>query len=661
LALALGSVVFFGFPRLETGALLGGRLGSGGTAGFSDQLTVGTVDNNKTLRQIVARVKLSRGGKPLTGADGPFYLRCVSLDVYRPNEVDGRFQWSRMPFSYFSGMPRVRGPVPESPDIIRQEIMLAASDTPYLPGIYPLRQVDGFKTTDVGLGFLDRSATHNYQAARGLLHYTAGSYAVVDQEQSFFWLRQQLKLLGSFWYTYGTDTFGISLETRRLAQKIVGEELLEQRQELARGLNDAYGRWVRQQITPATSLGEYVFFPAIMQQHDLVDQDVPGEPNNIAPAEYPLMQEIHKRYLELGELDRTMVEKIIAYLGQHHSYTLQPPVVPAPQVEEDSQSDEQQRGKIKFVDPIDEFLRHEDRAEGSEGNCEYFASAAVLLARAVDVRTRLAVGYLAEEYLPASGYFLMRQANAHCWLELYTADHDWVLYETTPVDRTPLAEGRSGYLTGLTRRLSAYLEGLQYRWLAFSATQEGQRSLAWAAGMTNWLEKMQSSHLSGTPGRARLALTAWFTLNQGESFLSLFGRWMIFFCALIALGIGLRELLAWGLPRWALRRTRRRYLQSYREHAIGFYRQMLELLQEVSIFKEPNLTAREFAQMVRAYDPGFEPVGAVSEMYYRVRFGKTDLDETERRAIDKALERLAIMITSLKKTAPHPWPWEGEQ
>ena len=65
-----------------------------------------------------------------------------------------------------------------------------------------------------------------------------------------------------------------------------------------------------------------------------------------------------------------------------------------------------------------------------EGNCEYFATAAALLLRYMGYPTRVVVGFYGGDYNPLTGYYVVRQKDAHAWVEIYS-NHRWIRYDAT--------------------------------------------------------------------------------------------------------------------------------------------------------------------------------------------------------------------------------------
>lgn len=88
-------------------------------------------------------------------------------------------------------------------------------------------------------------------------------------------------------------------------------------------------------------------------------------------------------------------------------------------------------------DAVEQFL-----FEMRQGYCTYYASAMAVMARGLGIPARLAIGYATGEYDEASGAYLVRQADAHAWPELYI-DGRWLPFEPTPVRALPARDSTS--------------------------------------------------------------------------------------------------------------------------------------------------------------------------------------------------------------------------
>ncbi len=77
-------------------------------------------------------------------------------------------------------------------------------------------------------------------------------------------------------------------------------------------------------------------------------------------------------------------------------------------------------------EPVDWFL-----FDLKEGFCNYYATAEVVLLRAMGIPARLAVGYAEGEPVEAENTYVVRQRDSHAWPEVYFPGIGWVEFEPT--------------------------------------------------------------------------------------------------------------------------------------------------------------------------------------------------------------------------------------
>jgi transglutaminase-like putative cysteine protease len=65
------------------------------------------------------------------------------------------------------------------------------------------------------------------------------------------------------------------------------------------------------------------------------------------------------------------------------------------------------------------------------GYCDYFATTMVVLARASGLPARMVVGYAAGSYNPMNAEYVVSQADAHSWPEIYFDQYGWIEFEPT--------------------------------------------------------------------------------------------------------------------------------------------------------------------------------------------------------------------------------------
>jgi MYXO-CTERM domain-containing protein len=93
------------------------------------------------------------------------------------------------------------------------------------------------------------------------------------------------------------------------------------------------------------------------------------------------------------------------------------------------------------VDAVDWFLFNTRR-----GFCEHIASAMVVLLRSEGIPARIATGYGPGERNPLTGYFEVRESDAHAWVEVLYPTVGWVPYD--PTFGVPVASEPWGSLVG---------------------------------------------------------------------------------------------------------------------------------------------------------------------------------------------------------------------
>jgi transglutaminase-like putative cysteine protease len=95
-------------------------------------------------------------------------------------------------------------------------------------------------------------------------------------------------------------------------------------------------------------------------------------------------------------------------------------------------------------DPIVEFILDE-----REGHCEFFASAMAILLRLRGVPARLVGGYRVTEKNPIGDYYIVRERNAHAWVEAYLPGKGWTTFDPTPAAELAPDATTTSFVAGL--------------------------------------------------------------------------------------------------------------------------------------------------------------------------------------------------------------------
>ncbi|WP_051559794.1 transglutaminase TgpA family protein [Marinobacterium jannaschii] len=75
---------------------------------------------------------------------------------------------------------------------------------------------------------------------------------------------------------------------------------------------------------------------------------------------------------------------------------------------------------------IDDFL-----FESQTGFCGHYSGALVFMLRAANIPARVVAGYQGGEWSPDGSYMLVRQYDAHAWVEAWLPERGWVRYDPT--------------------------------------------------------------------------------------------------------------------------------------------------------------------------------------------------------------------------------------
>lgn len=178
------------------------------------------------------------------------------------------------------------------------------------------------------------------------------------------------------------------------------------------------------------------------------DNDYLALPQDLDPRWRPLAQQLAAGTAS----DEERVEKTVKYVQGAAEYSLDV-------------------GKFHSQQPVTEFFFEKKR-----GYCQYFASAAAILLRMQDVPARYVAGYNMQEFNRAGGHFVVREADAHAWLEVFVAEKGWVEADPTPEAEFEARRAAAGgwleqsgeWLAGVAAELWSYVRLADWRGAAAS-------------------------------------------------------------------------------------------------------------------------------------------------------------------------------------------------
>ncbi len=274
-----------------------------------------------------------------------------------------------------------------------------------------------------------------------------------------------------------------------------------------------------------------------------------------------------------------------------------------------------------------------------EGHCEYFATAMTVMLRTQGIASRVVNGFHGGEYNDAADVTVVRQRNAHAWVEVFfPKENVWVPFDPTPFG----GEAGMAPATGIASTVNKYLEALETFWIQYFVAFDNQEQRSLARSVRDGFVDYQLK-ASGMLGVFRDVFTEWWASIRGDRGLR---------SSLVAAGYGISYILGAVLSvlllLWVIRRISKWKLwQSVggrirgRGHGsmVDFYDRLQRILALKGNMREPHQTPAEFAVAV-----GIPEAVSITEKYNQVRFGGKSLSPAEADEIEDWLKHLSVSV-----------------
>lgn len=312
--------------------------------------------------------------------------------------------------------------------------------------------------------------------------------------------------------------------------------------------------------------------------------------------------------------DRRIAQTLADYMQSNFRYTLEAQKLP------------------RNVDPIDNFL-----LARKQGHCELFAAGLAAACRSLGMRARVISGYMASDYNRVGGYYMVRQSDAHAWTEVFCGPEGWVAFDSTPpadvAEEHMVARGKLGIL-------SEFFEHIEFAWISkvvsYDSTKRNQ-ILATAMSSVRNITTKENSWVTSTIKWLKGLPEKW----KFDRLTYTIAGVIIFFViiAIISLVhrtiVRSRRLTALQLNRLP-RKERKKLVNRLR-----FYLQMLDILDRHGYVRPTWQSPFSFAQELADANPmRFDPVIALTELFYEIRFGHRELDPERQGRIQAHLKQL---------------------
>ena len=277
--------------------------------------------------------------------------------------------------------------------------------------------------------------------------------------------------------------------------------------------------------------------------------------------------------------------------------------------------------------PIDDFL-----FVNQAGHCEYYATSMTLLLRILGIPARVVNGFAQGRWNEFGHFFTVRQSDAHAWVEIYFPSYGWQTFDPTPASAFGETYQQLIEQSNLAARLYRYSEYLRTRWnryiIDYSVFDQARLAVD-AFQTTHSIRQKISTRLQQLKQHMQDSLSQLSPQQRGISI-------GIFLIGLLCLYLIRRSLPGFSCLSLFGKRPSLKLTQHIR-----FYTTMLHILSRKGMIKGDAVTPGEFVREVSLNHPGYEKeVAEITQMYYRVRYGRYDVRAEEFRKIQTMLRVL---------------------
>ena len=260
------------------------------------------------------------------------------------------------------------------------------------------------------------------------------------------------------------------------------------------------------------------------------------------------------------------------------------------------------------ADPLSNFL-----FDRKKGHCEYFASAMVVMLRTQGIPSRLVTGFQSGAYNPITSLQVVRESDAHSWVEAWIAGRGWTTFDPTPVDPGSAAGG-------VMARLSLLFDAAEQFWQEWVLSYDLDRQIGLASRMDESARRLRLGGATGWSAWISDALNSMLDLMKSAARLGRGYAPVVVAAVVLAMAVLLCGPM---LARWWRAGVRARRLargQGEASDATVLYQRMLGALARRGIHKPPWLTPAEFARVLPSSEVS-RTVDHLTVFYNELRFG----------------------------------------
>lgn len=261
--------------------------------------------------------------------------------------------------------------------------------------------------------------------------------------------------------------------------------------------------------------------------------------------------------------------------------------------------------------PIEDFLFRSKR-----GHCEYYATAMAVMLRTLGIPSRDVTGFAAATYNRFGQFYVVRQSDAHSWVEAWIDGFGWQRFDPTPSQANL---SRSDY-AGTFRLIRDLVEAAAQRWSRHVEAYDMQQQMRLVNGLRS------QAHRWGLPSNADFWLLA-----------------RVVFASLLSVLIAVRLWQLW--KRHSRMKAADSHLQVKLSQparvAIRLYQELEQVMSELGVARPSGTPPTAWSAFLLAQrHPIAKQVVGLTQTYVEARFGGRELSGGEIEQYQQAINLL---------------------
>lgn len=356
-------------------------------------------------------------------------------------------------------------------------------------------------------------------------------------------------------------------------------------------------------IVPADFDSQLGTYPDTFAQHFL---QVPPRVERIAQLAQDVSQTKHAPY-----------EKAVAihsYLMRNFRYTLDAPL-----------SEQEQ--------PLEEFL-----FVRKTGYCEHYATAMVIMLRTIGIPARLVTGFLATEWNEYGNYYLVRQQDAHAWVEVHLPNSGWIMMDPTPESNEVTRNDAPAW-----HALGRMMDTVRLQWNRFFVQYSAADQLTVIREVKASSNLVRDKTIDSFATLLSPLGVLLASLTEYASGRTVWATAEVIALLLVGLGVVVWLIMTrpWQEGSWPTKAI------SEEQVMVRLYQHMVAYLVKKGIVPQASTPPLELIRITQdRWGEASEGVAVITELYCRTRFGKIPLTKEELRVAQDNLRSLTALARS---------------